>query len=55
MACQDLTGPRLAAAAKQTKPCAGGLDSWAPAAFSALAQWFPGVFDDLAIILNEVE
>ena len=55
MACQDLTGPSLAAAARQTKPCAGSLDNWTPSAPTALAQWRPGVFDDLAAILNEVE
>eukprot|EP00959_Pyramimonas_sp_CCMP1952_P061656 1288530-Pyramimonas_sp.AAC.1 len=55
MACRGLTGPALAAATKQTKPRAGGLDNWTPSAFPALAQWCPRVFDDLADILNEVE
>ena len=55
MQCEALTGEQLAEAARRTKPCAAGLDSWRPAALTALAHWCPSIYDDLARILNYVE
>ena len=50
-----LTGADLVNAARATSPSAASLDSWRPTAITALALWFPMLFEDLAMILNKVE
>ena len=55
MTLNPLQGGDLVAAALSTKPSASSLDRWRPESLKSLAQWFPDLFHDLAIILNFVE
>ena len=55
MTVSDLTSDMLVAAAVGTKKSAASLDRWRPDALRALALWFPGIYDDLAVLLNAVE
>ena len=55
MTCEQLTGERLVDMAKQSKPSAASLDQWKPSALSALAFWYPSLFEMLAEIFNYVE
>ena len=55
MTLEPLTGIFLATVARETAASAPGLDMWRPEALSALGHWFPGLFDDLAAILEYVE
>lgn len=50
-----LTSQQLVDAAKATSDSSASLDNWRPSALTALAWWFPGLFVDLAMILNTME
>ena len=50
-----LTGADLVNAARATSPSAASLDGWCPSAITALAVWFPMLFEDVAMILNKIE
>ncbi|CAE7437407.1 unnamed protein product [Symbiodinium sp. CCMP2592] len=52
---QDITGERLVEAALRTKASSAGLDQFRPEALTALARWYPQVFEALALILNYTE
>ena len=55
MTLRPLSGEDLVEAARSTKASSPSLDNWKPSAITALAFWFPMVFNDLALILNQVE
>lgn len=55
MSLGPLTGDDLVKAALATKPSSASLDNWQPSAITTLAQWYPMVFNDLALILNWIE
>ncbi len=50
-----LTGAELAEVATPLKPCPASLGQWRPAAATALAGWYPQVFEELAQMLDIVE
>ena len=55
MQLEMLTGEQLVQAARKTTPSSASLDRWTPAALTALSQWYPEIYNDLAAILNQVE
>ena len=55
MELEPLTGRFLAEVARDTASSAPSLDMWRPGSLAALGHWAPGIFDDLALILDFVE
>ncbi|CAE7235511.1 unnamed protein product [Symbiodinium sp. CCMP2592] len=52
---EPLSGPFLAEVARETASSAPSLDMWKPGSLAALGHWAPGIYDDLALILDFVE
>lgn len=55
MTLEPLTGSDFVDAVRGTARSSASLDNWQPASTAALAWWCPMVFNDLALISNQVE
>ncbi|CAE7832135.1 unnamed protein product [Symbiodinium sp. CCMP2592] len=52
---QDITGADSVAAALDTAPSSPGLDHFRPESLTALAKWYPQLFDSRALLFNWIE